>query len=407
MGILLLSPPLPPTPPNDDVDFVFARFADGATTVTHQYRTDIHVSQGGFERRHALQTYAREVVRADFMLDDPDTFRQLRKLRTWNPADPVMVPLPWEGVPVVADITGTSVVVDATYLDLRGYNRVLIEGPGGTSYQGVIQSESGAVEAYTIVLDVAPPQTFPALASHLVPLRPFYFDDRSAVGRYQVNAGRWSVTFRQVGPSPNEPDSVMIEPTEYDGLPVLDRRPFVRGVGAEDQPDGAVDRLTNGTNLQPEWSRGAVGAAIYRSHTYDISDTEDYRYFSSLGHVLVGRQKAFLLPTWQADLPVTAVVTDTITVDDDGDYANFWFSSLAHRRVQVTFADGSIGYRIVESASEVGGNSVLVLDSNVDAQAISLVSFLETVRLAEDTLDFEFNSSLQGTITLGFVVVQQ
>lgn len=410
MGILLLTPPPDPVPATDPGGNILLRAGDGAATYTMTFRTDVQVSQNGLEHRHALSVLPRETVATAFDItgrsDDEETFRLIRRLRTWNPADVYLLPIPWDGIPVRLDVTGTDVAVDGTYMDWGTTNRVLVEGPGGLSYEAVIQSTAGAGTTLVLTLDVSPPQRFPAISTHVMPMRPFYLDDQSAVGRYQVNAGRWTAMFRQAVANSSAP-TAFTSPTTFASMVVLDKRPVVQDLGAEDRPVADIDLQTYGAAVLPEWSRQARGAAIFREHEYSINNTLDYQYFRYLVYAMKGRQKAFLLPTWRDDLPVISVVTATITVDDGGDYAAYWFASQAHRRVMVVFADSSVGYRTVNSASIVGANSVLVLNAAVDAQPIAMVSFLETVRLSEDAMQFRFTSAVRAQITVGFVVVQQ
>jgi hypothetical protein len=106
-----------------------------------------------------------------------------------------------------------------------------------------------------------------------------------------------------------------------------------------------------------------------------------------------GRYTTFYIPTWQADLPLTADMTSvatTLTITDIG-YTERYFPVEARRHLAFITGDGTITHRRVTASVDNGNGTETLTIASATGIAISkdtdLVSFLLLVRLASDELD--------------------
>jgi len=394
------TPVVPPSGPDGILLGTGLEFDAGARHVV-QYWTDVHKSWSGLERRTALLGKPRESLALTATIIDETVFRELRRRRVFDPTALFLIPVRHEAAAVSGDVTGTSFVVDGTYLDwLVPGQRVYIEG-STSGYAAVIQT-AGAGPGATVTVDIAPPSgVFPGTCTVVMPIRHFYLEPANPVTRYNVGAGQWAVTARAKFPMTTIGTGAVVN--TFDGLPVLDVQPIIVGLGAEDRPDGGVEVFDYDGAISLEWSRDV--ADIFRGHAYVITGHADRQYHRKFLETVVGRQKPFLLPTWRDDFAVASQAGANITLDDGFAYASDWFPSLAHRRLRLELVNGSVIYRRVLSISGTT-QSILTTDSSIPA-TISRLMLLETVRLANDTVEFEFEAGVKGALELRFLVVQQ
>lgn len=400
-------PVIPPSGPDGVLlaDGVEIELEAGATHVV-EYRTDVHKSVTGLERRTKLLSKPRESIKTTVVITDEDVFRTLRRRRAFSPTSVYLVPVRYEQAVAATDIGGTSFSMDVTYVDwaVPG-QRVYIESPA-SGYHAVIQTAGSGPGVATITVDTAPSGgNFPAHATTISPVRPFYLESPSAIGRYQVGAGSWSVTLMPYGPVATIGTGATVN--TLDSLPILDRPPSITDLGAEDRPEGQVVVHDYQAKILPEWQRTA--SDIFRAHEFTITSTAIRQYFRKFLETVAGRQKAFLLPTWRADfVPVPLSHTGSqVDFEDGGDYADAWFADTSHRRFWVTDSTGAVLFRTALTATKVSGKSRVTFNASVSANPPVSFMFLELVRLANDATEFVFEAGCLGTVELRFLAVRQ
>jgi len=400
------APVIPPLGPDGIllVDGIEIELEIGATHVV-EYWTDIHQPISGLETRTKLLSRPRETIKTDVIITDEDVFRLLRRRRAFNPTDVYLIPVRFEGATAQSDVGGTSFSLDVTYVDwaVPG-QRVFIEGPSA-AYHAVIQTAGGGPGIVTVTVDTAPPSgNFPAIATTVNPVRPFYLESPSSVGRYQVGAGSWTAVARGYDPVAVIGTGATIN--TVDGRTILDRAPIVDGLGAEDRPEGQVVMHDYGARVLPEWQR--TSSDIFRSHQFTIRSSAERQYYRKFLETVAGRQKTFLLPTWRADfVPVPGSETGSqVDFEDGGDYANSWFTDSSHRRFWVTTTAGVVSFLLASTATVVANRSRVTFFSAVPANPASFM-FLELVRLANDAVEFVFEAGCIGSVELRFLTVRQ
>jgi hypothetical protein len=400
-----VAPPVPASGPDGVLLAAGIGFEEGVVHVV-EYHTDIHKSWSGLERRACLLALPRDRIEGDVIVTDEDVFRDLRRRRVFEPTSVFLVPVRHEEAAALTDISGTSFSLNATYLDwLVPGQRIWIESPAN-GYQAIIQTAGPGPGVVTVTVDAAPPAgNFPAIATTIAPVRPFYLDPGSPVGRWNVGAGRWSATLLGYGPRTVTGTGGTV--AALDGLSYLDVRPMIVDIGAEDRPEGGVQVHDYDGAILPEWSRTV--SDIFRAHQYHIGGSADRAYFWKFLDTVKGRQKAFLLPTWREDFVSSAGFGGTATCDfdDGGAYALSWFTDTTHRRFWVIDSTGAQVFRTATAASVVSGKSRVTFNSAVALSPPISLMFVELVRLANDETEFVYEEAGFGTVELRFMVVRQ
>lgn len=383
------------------------------------YKTDVLSMWDGLENRIAVigeprDSYSMDVVlvsdeevrrsRAEFFLNNDDD--------TWT----ARLPLWFEGLAVLNDITGTAVDVDSTFSDWPAAGlEVLVEQIGGDYFIDTIASP-GTPGLTTIVLDNGPPAgTWPAGRCRIYPLVTVNLNEGLGFEKWPLNAGGYRIeatrtTFRSVF-------GTGASLTTFDGLNVLHKRPKVDStteeaylVGVNVLDFGAVHTST----------RSRTWPKVRRGHQYVVQSQADRQFFYKFLQAVRGRQKTFLLPTWVHDLLVAVQPTGAslrvkippVYQEAGFDYVSF-FASEAHKRLQLEMTDGSILYREVSATLDNGdGTRSLTLDASVDTSGanpdVAMVSFLETVRLDSDVIETVWRwGEVRGELSLAAMVVQR
>jgi hypothetical protein len=194
----------------------------------------------------------------------------------------------------------------------------------------------------------------------------------------------------------------------FAGVPVWNRR--------LDDPDTVTDTIQSFAQAQD------LGGLPFMAGMTAIADWgRDIRLVARLGaewqwtkkflDTVRARWKSFWLPSWRADLVATATGAGTLTVrgtENGGDVFAWYPAQRSY--VQIWQADGTVTYARISAAVD-NGNSTATL-SIVDAasapitlsgSAIAMVSWLERVRLEDDTVavafrDFHFELGLTARV---------
>ena len=384
----------------------YAADADGGLKHSIAYRTDVMVAYDGTEQRVSLAARDRSAYEGTFILPDAD-MRATRSLLSRLPAGLHELALRHESMPARHAVTSTSVEIDATYVDWAVVGRrVLIEGPAGDRYAAEIDGVSGST-IKTLTLDTSPPSgSFPAGSTFVIPLEPVRLEDGQGLGRYPVHLGRWGIQARATGYLDTVGTGATI--ATHDSLPVLDRRPLNPGL-AQEQVMGGIEFLDAGAAFTS--ATGWTRSKIRRSHEWTVDSPAARQWWKLFLRTVRGRFSPFLLATWLDDQELTEQPSGGATqLRVRPGYVDDWWPSLAHRRLQLECADGSVLYRNITAASEQVGYDALTiaaLPGTIPGGSIARVSFLETCRLDSDQHAIEYRGARAGRIAAAAVVVQE
>lgn len=384
-----------------------------------EWATDVLKMEDGTEQRIQVLRDPRERVQVTFRIDHL-AFRELRAALFTAPADTYQVPLRWEGRAVAAAITGTSAVIESSHADWVAVDQaVLVENAAGDSYATTIDGVSGHPGTATLTLADAPPMglSFPAGTTMVIPMLGVLLEDNQPLGAYQQDIdldglADWQITGLAAGFRATWGTGATL--TTHDGIVVLNLRPVTDGL-AQEQVAAGIERLDFGTVTATAWGRAV--ADIRREHLFFVQGNAERAWLLKLLYTLKGRQKPFLMPTWRTDLVLSQQPNGTTAIQIYGppnvegvDYVADWWPSVAHRRLQFEFSDGTVAYRTVTAAVDNGGVQDLTLAttlSNPGGATTVRVSFLETCRLDEDRADVVFENANAARVSLSMRTVQQ
>jgi hypothetical protein len=387
-----------------------SRIPDAATGFrwTLSYRTDVLVAYDGTEQRRATLTHPRQKFDGSFLLDDADT-RTIRQLLSASADGTYELPLPHEAVAAIVELTGGTIYISADAASksdwIENGRRIYVRGPSGSAYTTTITGSSGG----TINVVSSPPVGgyFPAHTTLIFPVETVRFEDGQTIGRYPVNASRWRFTARAGARALGGAGAPAL--TTFDGYTVLDRRPFQEKETPEVFGAG-VEFLDNGATMTSDTAWGR--AKHRRMGTWRIDSPSDRQWWKAFLTERRGRWQPFLFPTWRPDLvlheqPAAGASAIRVTTD----YINNWYPSLAHRRLQIEYADRSVSHHYVHSTSQGSGYQeitlVPTLANPIPTGGVTRVSFLETARLDTDEVAIEYGGGWKAKVSPPAIVVQE
>lgn len=376
---------------------------------TLRWQTDVSEAYDGTEQRASLASLPRQSFAGALTGITEADLAAFRALLAGSPADAFNLPLGFETVASVNAITGTTITIVPTYVDWNAADRyVYVRRPDGTAYVTRIASVGGG--GATLTVDDSPPAgTWPAGLTTVTPIEALLLEDAQPVARWPRRAGRWNLTGR-ASTARALTGTGGGSLTQQDSIDVLDRRPLVDGQLAEalaagiefQDAGGAVASATVWTTAKP-----------HRTLSFNVVGSQQRQWWKKWLTNRRGRWAAFLCPTWRPDLLATTFTAGAGVFRIDAsytDYLNVWWPSLAHRRVQVEFSDGSVIYRRITAAADVGGGiQELTLASALPGSlpgTVAAISFLELARLDTDEVSIEWRQAGVGRIVLPIAVVQ-
>jgi hypothetical protein len=366
---------------------------DGAS-VTYSWRTTIIKSSDGTEQRISRRAKPRQ--RYDFtarLSDAQQRLVQQRLARDAHRGIEMLLGLSYEELPIAEGSSGTSVAVYSLAhcdWDEPGQRAIIIH-PDGNSLDVIVQSSSGT----TIVVDVDA-SAFAVEGARIMPAMSVLLEPDQAMSRWRVNTGEWEIAAhsRQFRFGTAGVVGTGATLTTHDGMPVWDWGVLSKGQRAEG--------IRSGTEILD--GGGAIGSlARYaqsdwpRNVSIESDEIEDWQWFKLFLDTVNGMRVAWLLPTGRPDLvPVGDASSGTLTIN--AGYLDSLWPSMAHRRVKIVLASGTIAYRTISNAVDnLDGTEDLTLNAAV-AGTIARVELLETVRLDTDDIkvawtSWEFSSS--------------
>jgi len=377
---------------------------------TQAWRTDVQKSRDGLERRVCLSQSPRD----RYELGIPLTTAQALQVRGWllnDPAGTYEIPLRFERLLATAEVTDGDFQTGGITLSdwaVAG-QRVLVESliDPDDYYTAEIDSVASAP---TITLDTLPPggMDFPAGLTAISPLVDVLLENGQAIGHYKVNEGYWSMAARAAAVRASFGDGASL--TSLSSVPILDRVPMDVGLGQEQAASG-VEIQDAGGAIATTWPRTV--SDIRRSHRWQVANTAAERQWWKLFlYTVRGRQKPFLLSTYQHDLVAasnpagTSLIVEGPPTTGAADYVTDWWPSLAHRRLHIVDTAGASSYRAVTAAVDnLDGTQTLTIASLT--ATVARISFLELCRFDTDEVVTEYSGPDVGEISPEIMVVQQ
>lgn len=198
--------------------------------------------------------------------------------------------------------------------------------------------------------------------------------------------------------------TVLASPTEYLTYPVLDTRP-----DETDEPmadfAGLQQLVDYGTGA-PVLSDLPDIALRGQSDQWRLQGRSQHTWFRSLLYTLRGRQRPIWVPSWQSDLaPVAAIAggSTALTVEWAG-YTLFGLDRPNRKDLRIELRDGTVFYRRVASALEVGNTETLTLDASLDVASIApgsirQISIMALCTLASDSTEISHVTDADGLAT--------
>lgn len=391
MGLLLFSPSLLTIPPSGPGGRLLQLpQPEQPTLVTMRWRTSVLKTHNGHETRIASATKMLENYELDYLLDELQS-RFVRAELAEAPQGPHLLPLHHDAMVARTAVTGPSIIVTSTtqldWID-PGQRVLVLNELTGDYFMAVIQSTS----ATTLTLDIGPTSgTFPAGVTSVCPLWAVLLDDNVLQGHYPDNLSKLKLAARRLT-SDTDWGTGAPSITSFDGYSVLDRRPLMDGVTSQEQSEGGIRITDYGAKVESYFSR--VIGEIQRAHAFFIDDASERQWWRAFLHLIRGRQKAFLMPTWRDDLVVSTQPTSTSLLVFRGFHADTWFQGSQGQRLWIEMSDGTFLMRKASSSANQGnGTDQLVLTSAIDTSGanpdIVKISLLELVRSATDLIPWE------------------
>jgi hypothetical protein len=392
--LLIANPTI--TPVGSAGDGTFAIDVEEGATVTYSWLTDTMKALSSKEQRFAAAYRPRQRYEFTTKLSQAKMRRYLSALAgSASSAPQYLLGLSFEGFTVAAGSSGNVVQVHPGMLAICDWasvgQRVIVVKGDGTFGSSYITSFGGT--AITLFDDLS---AYAVEGARIMPVVEIYLDPNQPIGQHPKNLTQWdlaAIAVRRSFAGGLVGQGAAI--TTYDGLPVwtagvgvsnVAQQPMMSGTELLDL-GGSISAI--GSYTVPDWGRQVRMAS---------SDPADWQWTKKFFDTVNGGRVAFLLPTGRQDLVhVGDASTGTLVVqgpptEDAPDYVNDWFPSLAHRRLMIVKADGTVAYREVNSCLDNGdGTQNLVLDSAL-AGAIDHVQFLEQVRLDGNELRVSWTS---------------
>lgn len=125
----------------------------------------------------------------------------------------------------------------------------------------------------------------------------------------------------------------------------------------------------------------------------------DFDWWMKFFDTIAGSHKSFYLPSGlnDAQVKVQPINTGNTFTLESSNYSTLYFANPTYKQLALTFLDGTVRYYYVADALPVGGDDVVVvtpdLPTDVETNPIARVSFLYRVRLANDSVQADFQNN--------------
>lgn len=357
--------------------------------------TDIHQSESLAEQRRAMRLAPRREWEATLYVDGTECQLLDMSLFGWAIRSWVL--------PVWADVQLSATVIDAAavlipcateHLDFVAGGAVMLCGDDVFEYEVL---EIKTVLAGGIQLSRYTSRNWPK-GARIYPCRNARIKKQPSITRITDQAAELSIVFQATEVC----DWPVVMPTQiYRGYPVYDHR-----------PDESQDLTSGFMRLTSELDTGMAMPAItdvaqtaipvigHRRLLYGRAERSEYRSFL---YALNGKQKAVWVPTHSDDLTVKSIILPSLDFFDIANcgYSRFAFAQPGRRDIRIQLNDGTVIYRRIISAQEIGGGLErlrldAVISQIINPSEIYRVSYMALMRLDSDEVEIEHITDSEG-----------
>lgn len=354
-------------------------------TETLAWLTDVGESVNGSQARTPLRGDPRRQWEAGYIAYGTD--RQLAESLLYGAAARnYVVPVWWDGDVLTATLGAgaASIPLPTAGRDYAVGAQVLLWG-SATNYE-LVEVAGTAANAVTLANPTV--NIWPA-GTRVWPCRTAALTDTPQITRKNDRLIESTIRFEAREPC----DWTAIAPaTIYAGYPVLEQRPNE----ADDLSAQYARKLVTLDNqiALPDVDDFSGLAWPTQSHAWLLQGRPDQSAHRSLLYWLAGRAQPVWIPSWQDDVTLTGPVASnatTLNVAWAG-IARYLTLSPGRRRLRIELTDGTVLYRAVTAAAEVGQQSEsLALDSAlgvaIDPAAVRAISWMMLATLAGDSVE--------------------
>lgn len=360
--------------------------ADWGTDVREalEWLSDVQPARNRASRKRQLRQVPRRSFTFDIITDEQhsrvaDTLLNDRGSRTW------LLPI-WHDVQLLAD----TLPADSPTIPCRTAGFDFVQGGQAVLWLAVNQWEIVDIDTievdHLVLADTTSSNWGPG--TRLYPVRRGHLVEQPQEARWSDDKGTRPVRFMI-----DEPCAwpEVLPATIYRGYPVLEMRSdagedlpmsFARSVESVDVGTGPIARF--------DWPGRSFREAQV---TWLVSGRQENADLRSLLYALRGRMQTLWLPTFNADLLLTAPIGATavsMTVEWCG-YTLYGRAQSNWRDIRIELWSGTILYRRVISSAEAGANEVLQLSAAlgvaITPSQVRVISFLVLSEQATDAVE--------------------
>jgi len=355
-----------------------------------EWLTDILPNYDGTEQRIALRGRPRRNFYVQLTLETEADRKKLYDKLYETIAQSVIVPAYQYQSKLKANtvISDNKIYCNPRRADLRVDESVIIVDRNGSFFYykvlGVFEDHVTITTAFAQVIQARGAKVVGGFTGRL--------PDNSNL-RMDANGGKSDLTIKIIDSREQVayPDYTVTLPLMSD-VPMLLRRPLSEGEADESFGAGleVIDNATGKPAQFTAWDqRYITGSRRYLIN--GLFDKDELQFWRTFLDYCRGRQRAFLTPTWRADLvqaPGTVALVSQLEVVGP-EYANQYFASPTYRHLYIETSVGSFPVVVVDAENN-GTTSTIYFNAlgEVDLTGAEIVriSYMMMCRLGSDTV---------------------
>jgi hypothetical protein len=370
-----------------------------AVTETLAWLTDVLVARDGTQQKRQLRLAPRRAF-AFRVVANEDNLRLLDAVSFDQGVRQWLLPIYPDGQRLEADLAA-----GATTLPCRTAGFDFIAGGEALLWRSGRAWERISIDAVGdgVLTLTAGPATAWGAGTRLYPLRLARLQQPPKANAHSAAVATVDVTL-QID-EPCDWPAAWPSAVTYRGVPVLEWRP--------DESDGIdlqYDRLTDTVDE----STGPVSyfdlpGMPFRAqgHAWVLSGRAQQGAFRSFLYQLAGRAGQMWVPSWRADLQLTAAAAadDTSLMVSWCGYTVFGREQVNRKDIRIELWGGTVLYRRITGSIEYSDGEQLNLDSAlglaIDPADVRQISFLSMCQLAADTVQLQHKTDADGVALAG------
>ncbi len=358
------------------------------------WASDPMISDDGSEQRVSLAGDPKRTFSNKFVFNDDSAIRTAKDQLSATFREAVAMPLHQYGtrLKAAAVATGVYLTFTPTKTDLRNDGWVLIV-EGATYELKTVDNLDGTGCSIT-----TPLANSYSTKARVMPVSIGFIDNNAALVQYPKN-GAASLTVKGVETQTLTPflrPGITVELTEFDTLPVLERRAI--GTEFNDIYDLGREILEYGGKIEfrQPWNYTRISGER-EFNCQRVLDGDDWDYWRVFFDYCRGRVNPFFLPTYREDFGVIDPPDplDNTFIVEGHNYVDDYFDNPTYKQIAIFAEDGTVHYATISAAVYSGDNDALTflpaLPGDVDWEGCE-VCLLLLCRLGTDQVDLEHYS---------------